>query len=108
MVFKVGERVIAISKNPKNPHEEMQVVKSGSKFITCIAILGEALIGREVKFSKDNLIREDWSSYELYHSVEEYQYEKRRLLKIENFKRELCNYSEEEIELFREIHNKGI
>lgn len=106
--FKKGDEVIAISSDPRNPNEKMVVESVGKLYITCFPLVGGEKMGRPIRFSKETLIREDWSCFQLYHSEEEHQNEIKRVLKAASLKRAIDNLSLEQIEDLLERINRAL
>jgi hypothetical protein len=104
--FKKGEKAIAISNSTMCSNDELVVVSVGKKYITCQPY--EYSYGRKYKFDINTLLREDWSIYKLYHSIEEYEEEKQFLEKIQKFKNDLLygKITNEELVKFCQIHEE--
>ena len=104
--FKKGEKVIAISNSTRCGNDELVVVSIGKKYITCQAYgYGSR---RKYRFDINTLLREDWSIYKLYHSIEEYEEEKQFLEKMKKFKNDLLygKITNEELVKFCQIHEE--
>ena len=106
--FVKGEHAIAHSEFMRDRDDKMVVVGVGAKYITCIFEGYED--GPKIRFYNDEIrAREDWTSYRLYHSLEEIEQEKENDELRKKFKRdaEYFFFSIEEIKQIYEIHNKN-
>ena len=111
--FVKGEHVVACTSDPRQKHEKMIVTSIGKKYITCKCLKGDdsdETYDQAYRFGIDNLIREDWSIYTLFHSIEDYN----KYVLAEKKTQELIRgmqyqeYSLEELLLFDIIHKKGV
>lgn len=111
--FVKGEHVVACSTDPRQNHEKMIVTSIGKKYITCKCLKSDdsdETYNYGYRFGIDNLIRDDWSIYRLFHTIEDYN----KYVLAEKKSQELIRsmqyneFSFEELQLLDIIHQKGV
>lgn len=107
-IFVKGEHAISHSEFERDRDDKMVVVSVGAKYITCIFEGHED--GPKIKFYNDEIqARKDWTSYRLYHSLEEVEEEKKNNELRKKFRHDAEHsfFSIEEVKQIYEIHNKN-